>query len=262
MIRHRERRLLCPNVSRKEGFALRLKGRFSALGRQLPLLLGIVVLASGLASAATAGPFSDVPAGHWAYDALEQLSEAGLVDGYPSGFFSVSRRLTRYEVALSVVRALERLAEQASLAPASGEKMDVSELWLGYNQAHPDRPLSPGLRDVLGNVVREFEPELVMLGYGKWTAVLNRPGVGRPAGRSGCRRERHAGRRSPSRGLGAACRRGCSWWALSFRLRAAGHAPVDRDGRGRGHVAFAGHHGDVDRCRGRRAGDTVFVPAR
>jgi len=113
---------LCPNVSRKEGFALRLKGRFSALGRQLPLLLGIVVLASGLASAATAGPFSDVPAGHWAYDALEQLSEAGLVDGYPSGFFSVSRRLTRYEVALSVVRALERLAEQASLAPSSGEK--------------------------------------------------------------------------------------------------------------------------------------------
>lgn len=174
MIRHGERRLLCPNVSRKEGFALRLKGRFSALGRQLPLLLGIVVLASGPASAATAGPFSDVPAGHWAYDALEQLSEAGLVDGYPSGFFSVSRRLTRYEVALSVVRALERLAEQASLAPASGEKMDVSELWLGYNQAHPDRPLSPGLRDVLGNVVREFEPELVMLGYGKWTAVLNR----------------------------------------------------------------------------------------
>ncbi|HEY8495445.1 MAG TPA: S-layer homology domain-containing protein [Limnochordales bacterium] len=153
---------------------MRLKGRFSALGRLLPLLLGFVLLASGAASAATAGPFSDVPAEHWAYDALEQLSEAGLVDGYPSGFFSVSRRLTRYEMALSVVRALERLSEQVSVGAHTAETMDVSELWLGYNEAHPDRPLSPALRDVLGSVVHEFEPELMMLGYGKWTAVVNR----------------------------------------------------------------------------------------
>jgi len=153
---------------------VRWSARSRVLQRILALVLGLLLVVSGIASTVTAaaGPFSDVPAGHWAYDALEQLSEAGLVDGYPSGFFGLNRRLTRYEVALSVVKALERLSEQASLAP--GETMDVSELWLGYNQANPERPLSPALREVLGSVVHEFEPELVMLGYGRWTAVLER----------------------------------------------------------------------------------------
>ena len=34
------------------------------------------------ASAYAANPFSDVPAGHWAYDSVNKLASAGIVDGY------------------------------------------------------------------------------------------------------------------------------------------------------------------------------------
>mgnify|MGYP001152035353 FL=1 len=143
----------------------------SLAGKVLVLLL-VALLIPG-APAGAAGPFSDVPAGHWAYSALEQLSEAGLVDGYPSGFFSTSRRLTRYEVALSVVRALERLSERSFRRTPSAQQLDVADLWIEYNEANPDEPLSPAVREVLGSVVTEFEPELVMLGYGRFIAALD-----------------------------------------------------------------------------------------
>ncbi len=35
------------------------------------------------ATAFAANPFSDVPAGHWAYAAVAKLAAAGIVDGYP-----------------------------------------------------------------------------------------------------------------------------------------------------------------------------------
>lgn len=32
-------------------------------------------------------PFTDVPKGHWAYDAVEQLRQLGILRGYPGGTF-------------------------------------------------------------------------------------------------------------------------------------------------------------------------------
>lgn len=34
-----------------------------------------------------ARPFPDVPANHWAYEAVNTLKEAGLLRGYPDGRF-------------------------------------------------------------------------------------------------------------------------------------------------------------------------------
>lgn len=43
-----------------------------------------LVLALGISGTAlAANPFSDVPAGHWAYAAVAKLAAAGIVDGYP-----------------------------------------------------------------------------------------------------------------------------------------------------------------------------------
>src|SRR5690606_26147244 len=138
--------------------------------RSVAVALLVMVLAASFPVQAGAGPFADVPAGHWAYQGLEQLTEAGLVDGYPAGFFSGSRRLTRYEVALSVAKALERLSERVAIRPPAQDPRDLADLWSRYNDAYPDRPLPGGLRDLLGTVVREFEPELSMLGYGALSA--------------------------------------------------------------------------------------------
>src|SRR5690606_41434726 len=82
----------------------------------------LVIVLWAAASPADANPFGDVPAGHWAYGALEQLADASLIDGYSSGFFTGARRLTRYEMALSVAGALSRLKGEETLLGGDGQR--------------------------------------------------------------------------------------------------------------------------------------------
>ncbi|HZO93814.1 MAG TPA: S-layer homology domain-containing protein [Candidatus Baltobacteraceae bacterium] len=79
--------------------------------------LGTLVVAASLAVGsllalgrpATATPFSDVPANHWAYQAIQSLAADGLVEGYPDGKFKGDRPLTRYEMAVIVARVIAKL---------------------------------------------------------------------------------------------------------------------------------------------------------
>lgn len=125
-------------------------------------LVGAAVL--GPAAPVSANPFLDVPAGHWAYRALEQLSDASLIDGFSPGFFTGARRLTRYEMALSVAGALSRLKGEDTLLAVSDE-YDLDQLVLDYNARGSRRPLSAADSDLLRAVVVEFRDELAMLGY-------------------------------------------------------------------------------------------------
>jgi len=85
------------------------------------MLFAVVVAALGafvLVPAATAdwdtgvttvagGPVPpDVPWDHWAYDAIAELYDAGLLEGYPDGTFKGNRNLTRYEFAVALARML------------------------------------------------------------------------------------------------------------------------------------------------------------
>ncbi|WP_437127846.1 S-layer homology domain-containing protein, partial [Pyramidobacter piscolens] len=72
-------------------------------------MLAVVAAASLAAVAApafAANPFSDVPMNHWAYDAVEQLSAKGILEGYPNGTFKGNRAMTRYEIATMVARMM------------------------------------------------------------------------------------------------------------------------------------------------------------
>lgn len=51
--------------------------------------------------------FADVPTGHWAYDAVMSLADAGLIDGYEDGTFEGDRTMTRYEMAKVVNNLME-----------------------------------------------------------------------------------------------------------------------------------------------------------
>ena len=44
-----------------------------------------------------ANPFEDVPKNHWAYDSVEKLASAGVIEGYGDGTFLGNRNITRYE---------------------------------------------------------------------------------------------------------------------------------------------------------------------
>ena len=59
-------------------------------------------------SFAAANPFSDVPAGHWAYDAVTQLASEGIIEGYGDGTYLGNRNITRYEMAQMVAKALAK----------------------------------------------------------------------------------------------------------------------------------------------------------
>jgi hypothetical protein len=67
---------------------------------------------------AQGGPLADVPAGHWAYDAVSQLVKDGLIVGYPDGQFKGNRPMTRYEAAVLTYRAVDQIEAQITAGKA------------------------------------------------------------------------------------------------------------------------------------------------
>lgn len=86
-----------------------MKNRITTL-----LLATLVVFALTLTSMASVDPFSDVPADHWAYDAISTLANAGLIEGYPDGTFGGSQSFTRYEMAEVFARMFVAFENQIS----------------------------------------------------------------------------------------------------------------------------------------------------
>lgn len=77
-------------------------------------IMALALIACGCTVGA-ANPFSDVEADHWAYDAVQEMVDAGVIEGYPDGTYRGDRNLTRYEMAQMVARAMahqDRLNEQ------------------------------------------------------------------------------------------------------------------------------------------------------
>jgi hypothetical protein len=76
------------------------------MGKKLIVTL-VAVFILCVASTAFAGPFADVPVGHWAYSAINQLAKDGIVAGYGDADFGGDKTMTRYEMAIVVGKALE-----------------------------------------------------------------------------------------------------------------------------------------------------------
>ena len=57
---------------------------------------------------AAANPFSDVPADHWAYDAVTQLAADGVIEGYGDTTFKGQQNITRYEMAQMIAKAMAK----------------------------------------------------------------------------------------------------------------------------------------------------------
>ncbi|MBC8016820.1 MAG: S-layer homology domain-containing protein, partial [Sporomusaceae bacterium] len=68
----------------------------------------VSALTVAFAVPAFANPFTDVPAKHWAYDSVNKLAQAGIVDGYGDGTFKGDKTMTRYEMAQIVAKAMTK----------------------------------------------------------------------------------------------------------------------------------------------------------
>ena len=88
------------------------------------LVLAMAMALGVTASAHAANPFSDVPAGHWAYDAVNKLAAEGVVDGYPDGTYGGDKLMTRYEMAQIVAKAMAKGANVDKLAAEFADELD------------------------------------------------------------------------------------------------------------------------------------------
>jgi len=96
-------------------------------------LAAAMILGVAGTSFAAANPFSDVPAKHWAYASVMNLSQAGIVDGYGDGTYKGDKVITRYEMAQMVAKAMARSdkadakqkAEIDKLATEFSEELNV-----------------------------------------------------------------------------------------------------------------------------------------
>ena len=136
--------------------------KLSALFAAAAIAPAVVAPTSASAQAQNAAAqFQDVPAGHWAYNALNKLASAGIVEGYPpSGDYRGQRALTRYEFAVAIARLLDKIGP-------NGEPYNDTEL-RNRIAALETRPVPDITRaeviDLIDQLRREFRDELARLG--------------------------------------------------------------------------------------------------
>ncbi|MBQ5846827.1 MAG: S-layer homology domain-containing protein, partial [Selenomonadaceae bacterium] len=86
-----------------------------------------MALAAGISGTAMAaeGSLADVPKDHWSYQAVDQLVKDGIIEGMPDGTYAGDRAISRYEMAVIVARATDKM-EAANIADrALIEKMQA-----------------------------------------------------------------------------------------------------------------------------------------
>ncbi|WP_019008115.1 S-layer homology domain-containing protein [Deinococcus aquatilis] len=74
--------------------------------------------------------FTDVPAGHWAKDAVDLIVQRGLIQGFPDGTFRGNESLTRYQAAL----VFYRLLQSGQLSNSSLSSTDLATITAGMQE--------------------------------------------------------------------------------------------------------------------------------
>ncbi len=114
-------------------------------------VLGALLLLMVALPAFAQQPFSDVPTNHWAYNAVNDLAEKGLLEGYPDGTFKGKQALTRYEFAQAIARIMDKIQAgvQGPVGPPGPAGTGVG--------------LTPEQQACLDKLCQEFGPELEAL---------------------------------------------------------------------------------------------------
>jgi len=77
--------------------------------------------------ALAANPFTDVPLGHWAYDAIAKVAELGIMEGTPQGDFNGQAPMTRYQMAKTTAAIVDLLEEKNAQLKAE-QKKEVQQI--------------------------------------------------------------------------------------------------------------------------------------
>ncbi|MFW5897592.1 MAG: S-layer homology domain-containing protein, partial [Halanaerobium sp.] len=137
-----------------------------------------LILVVALAMPAFGESFSDVPGDHWAYDAINKLVAAGIVEGYPDGEYKGDENMTRYEMAVMVSRALDNIVdEQEALSDdvdemgeglTDGQAEDVTAIVKSLMEKNKQEELTDEqaeeVADIVDALTFELQAELKVLG--------------------------------------------------------------------------------------------------
>ncbi|MEP6755293.1 MAG: S-layer homology domain-containing protein, partial [Chthonomonadales bacterium] len=72
--------------------------------------------------------FDDVRPDHWSYSAVDRLQKSGVLKGYPNGYFSSTRTLTRYEFSFALKRVLGDWSVTSPMGDLSLSRNDLESL--------------------------------------------------------------------------------------------------------------------------------------
>jgi predicted nucleic acid-binding Zn-ribbon protein len=112
----------------------------------------LVIMLAGLLTVLSMGfgaaQFSDVPAGHWAQEAVEAITARGIIVGFPDGTFRGNENLTRYQAALIIYRLLQQLEAEKGKGPTTEAVTAMTE----------------EEKAALQNAIQELAAELAALG--------------------------------------------------------------------------------------------------
>ena len=163
-------------------------------------LLVVCLLCFGLSVSAQQA-FPDIPSGHWAGDAVNRITQLGIITGFPDGTFRGSEAFTRYQAALVISRLLDvidqnlRAAQALTEADIASLRNAVSELAaeldamgarvdaVEANKA--DRSELQALRDQVAALTAEIEALKAEIASGALQGPMGPVGPAGPAGPAG-----------------------------------------------------------------------------
>lgn len=102
--------------------------------------------------------FNDVPKNHWAYEAIQELAERGIIEGYEgkvSTKFKGNKLLSRYEFAQALLKTIYKLEAEIGVTRPTGaiDEVDVDKILEKSNLKAQDIEL-------LKKLIQEFQKEL------------------------------------------------------------------------------------------------------
>jgi hypothetical protein len=117
----------------------------------------------------------DIPAGHWASEAIKVAANCGVVRGFPDGTFRGNEPVTRYQAAAIVARLLDAVRNGECGIPRYATKAEldaaIAAVKAGQTPAQPAQPaidtskfLTAADLVVLQNAIQELAADLAQLG--------------------------------------------------------------------------------------------------
>jgi DNA repair exonuclease SbcCD ATPase subunit len=138
------------------------------------LLVAFLIVSVALVS--FTAEYKDVPINHWAYDAVQRVSDIGILEGYPDGTFKGMENVNRYQLTLTVSRTIDYveetmispLAEEISTLESKLSSINTTQSSASTSQINNLAELINSMDSRVNNLegkVNELESSYELLGY-------------------------------------------------------------------------------------------------